>query len=75
MPERGRDRKAQTARLAGQQRESITLVETLCGFVLGIDYHGKHAQFGARRAHKCIAQEYTAETHALVTSVHGQAPQ
>ena len=75
MLERRRKRKAQTARVTWQSRESIMFVETPSGGVFGIHYHGKHAQLGARCAYQRIAQKHTAETLALVTTVQGKPPQ
>jgi hypothetical protein len=42
------------------------LVKTLRGFVLGIDEHGEHAQFGPRDTEHRISQKYAAESFAFI---------
>src|SRR5450631_1282515 len=74
-PKNRRNRKAQTAHLTRQKRESIMFVKTLCTFVFGINHHGKHAQLGPRCTHQRITQEHATKALALVTAVDGKPSQ
>ena len=51
------------------------LIETLCGFIFGIDQHGEHPQFDARGTEHCIAQKHAAKTFTRVISRHRKPSQ